>query len=275
MNHTFATLTAMHWLAVAFYALAALGNTWGILFQKEKVERAAYRLLGAGLLAHGAALLFWWHEVGHGPYIARHEILSAMAWVMLALFLGFCRFFPAIRPTSMLIFPSALLMIGLGIFFNPAVKELPPTFRGIWLVLHVSFYVVALPTILIALALSLGYVLKKRTGYAWVARLSEPEAMDVLAYRFAGFGFVFWSIGMLTGAIWAYDSWGRFWGWDPIETWSLITWGAFGLYLHLRRFFNLRGEKAAVLLGVCFLLSVVALFFVSLLDSSAHSEYFR
>ena len=275
MNNTFTILTAMHWLAVIFYALATIGNTWGLLFQRERAERTAYRILAAGLLVHGAALLFWWYEVGHGPYIARYEILSAMAWVMLALFLSFCRFFPAIGPTSILVFPSALLMIGLGIFFNPAVKELPLTFRGVWLVLHVSFYIVSLPTILIAVALSLGYVLRKRTGYAWVARLPERETMDLLAYRFAGFGFVFWSVAMLTGAIWAYDSWGRFWGWDPIETWSLITWGAFGLYLHLRRFFNLQGEGAAALLVLCFLLSVASLFFVPLLDSSIHSEYFR
>lgn len=275
MNKEFVALTVMHWLAVLFYTIATIGNTWGIIFQKAKAENSAYYLVVAGLLVHGVAVGFWWHTVGHGPYIARYEILSAMSWVMMALFLVFGRLFPLVRPASILVFPAALLLIGLAIFCNPAVKALPPTFRGIWLVLHVSFYIIALPTILIALALSFGNVLKKRTAYAWLARLPDPEVMDLLAYRFVGFGFVFWSIAMLTGSIWAYQAWGRFWGWDPIETWSLITWGGFGIYLHLRRFFNLEGERAAVFLIVCFVLAVVALFFVPLLESSVHSEYFR
>ncbi len=275
MNDVFVIQTAFHWLAVLFYVFATIANTWGILFSNGKAERAAYRLVGVGLLLHGVAILIWWRMVGHGPYLARYEILSAMAWVMIALFLVFCRPFPSVRPTSLLVFPAALLMIGLGIFFNPAVKELPPTFRGIWLVLHVSFYSISLPTILIALAFSFGYVLKKRTRYEWVDRLPETEAMDLLAYRFAGFGFVFWSIAMLTGAVWAYQAWGRFWGWDPIETWSLIAWASFGLYLHLRRFFSLKGEKAAAFFILCFACAVVSLFFVPLMDSSIHSEYFR
>ena len=275
MNNEFAILTAIHWLAVLLYVVATGGNTWGIIFQKEQAERLAYRLVTIGLLVHGAALLLWWYMVGHGPYLARYEILSAMAWGTMLTFLVFCKPFPAIRPASMLVFPSVVLLIGLGIFFNPAVKELPPTFRGIWLVLHVIFYMVSLATIIIAMALSLGYIQKKRTHYAWLARLPDPATLDLLAHRFAGFGFVFWSIAMLTGAVWAYQSWGRFWGWDPIETWSLITWGGFALYLHLRRFFGLKGEKAAALLLLCFLLSVASLFFVSHLGSSIHSEYFR
>ena len=275
MNNAFTILTGMHWLAVLLYVFATVGNTWGIIFQRERTERAAYRLVFIGLLVHGVALLLWWYMVGHGPYLARYEILSSLAWGTMLTFIVFCKPFPAIRPASLLVFPSVLLLIGLGIFFNPAVKELPPTFRGIWLVLHVVFYMISLATIIIALALSLGYIQKKRTNLAWVERLPAPATIDLLAYRFTGFGFVFWSIAMLTGAVWAYQSWGRFWGWDPVETWSLITWGGFGIYLHLRRFFGLQGEKAAALLIICFLLSIASLFFVPLLESSIHSEYFR
>ncbi len=275
MNNDFTILTGMHWSAVLLYVVATVGNTMGIIFQKEQTERLAYRLVITGLIIHSSALLFWWYVVGHGPYLARYEILSAMAWGTMLTFLLFSKPFPAIRPASLLVFPAVVLMIGLGIFFNPAVKALPPTFRGIWLVLHVIFYMISLATIIIALALSLGYIQRKRTSYSWLARLPEPAAMDLLAYRFTGFGFVFWSIAMLTGAVWAYQSWGRFWGWDPIETWSLITWGGFAIYLHLRRFFGLKEEKAAALLIICFLLSMASLFFVPLFDSSIHSEYFR
>lgn len=275
MNNDFAFITGLHWLTVLLYVAATVSNTCEIILQQKQLERLTHRLVSAGLVVHSLALLCWWYTVGHGPYLARYEILSSMAWGTMLTFLIFCRFFPAIRPTSLLVFPSVLLLIGLGIFFNPAVKALPPTYRGIWLVLHVLFYMISLATIIIAFALSLGYIQKRRTSLAWARKLPEPAVVDMLAHRFAGFGFVFWSIAMLTGSVWAYQSWGRFWGWDPIETWSLITWGGFALYLHLRHFFGLKGEKAATLLIICCLLSIVALFFVPLVESSIHSEYFR
>jgi len=268
-------MTTIHWVAVIFYAFAAIGNTWGMIFQKKHAERIAFYLLTAGLIVHGGGILYWWDVVGHGPYLSRNEILSAMAWGTIVSFLVFSRNFPAIRPASILVFPSAILMIALGLFFSPAIKTLPPSYRGIWLVLHVVFYIVSLATIVIALALSLGYVLKKRTRYKWLAQLPDSAIIDMSAYRFVGFGFVFWLIAMLAGSLWAYDSWGRFWGWDPTETWSLISLGLFGLYLHLRHFFGLMGEKAAVLFILCFIVSLISLFFIPLLESSIHSVYFR
>jgi ABC-type transport system involved in cytochrome c biogenesis permease subunit len=106
-------------------------------------------------------------------------------------------------------------------------------------------------------------------------RLPAVDDADVLAYRAAGITFVFWGIGMLTGSVWAYYAWGRFWGWDPIETWSLITWLLLGLYLHLRRFFGWRQRRAAVMFVACFTLAVCTLFLTSLILRSVHAAYFQ
>lgn len=275
MNNPFALVTAIHWGAVLIYALATVCNSAGIIFRKERAIVVANRLLPAGLAIHGAGLLYWWRLVGHGPYIGRFEVLSSQAWLALALFLVFRRLFPRVAPASLLVYPAAFLMIAAGLFFSPEAKLLPPTLRSVWLVLHVTFYKISVCTLLIALAFSVFIILRRRLGAPWLARLPDPETMDLLAFRFAGFSFTFWAIAMLAGSIWAYQSWGRFWGWDPIETWSLITWGGFGLYLHLRRFFGWQGERAAYLYLLCFLLSVVSLYFTPLLNSSIHSEYFR
>jgi ABC-type transport system involved in cytochrome c biogenesis permease subunit len=80
---------------------------------------------------------------------------------------------------------------------------------------------------------------------------------------------------MLTGSIWANNAWGRYWGWDPVETWSLITWLLFGAYLHARRFYGWKGRKAAWLLVICFGLALMSLFGTSLITRSIHSVYFR
>lgn len=270
-----AIVTGIHWGAVLCYVLATLVNTYGLIFRNEKLEKRGYLIASAGLLVHGAAIVYWWRIVGHGPYMARHEVLSSNAWIVLALFLILVRIFPKIRGASIIVFPSTFLLIAIGLFFNPEVRKLPPTLRSIWLVLHVMFYKIALGTLLVALAFSLFYILKRRTTLRLCERLPDMETIDLYAHRFAGFGFVFWAIAMLAGSIWAYQSWGRFWGWDPVETWSLVTWGMFGIYLHLRRFFGWGGERSAWLFIVCFILSLASIFFTPLIESSIHSEYFR
>ena len=109
----------------------------------------------------------------------------------------------------------------------------------------------------------------------WLGKLPDSPVLDLNAYRFAGFGFIFWAIGMLAGSIWAYKSWGRYWGWDPVETWSLITWLIFGIYLHLRRSFRWSGSKAAWFFFLCFFMSLIASFVTSHMGSSIHAEYFK
>ena len=275
MTNDFVLVTSIQWAAVVIYVIAAVVNTWGIIFGKERPEKLSYGIALAGLAVHGVALGIWWRAVGHGPYITRHEVLSSMAFMIVAFFVPAARSIPRIRPASILVFPAAFLFVALSIFVSPKVANLPPTLRSIWLVLHVCFYKIALAPMLVALAFSIFYLMKRRSSAPWLARLPDTETMDLLAGRFAGFGFVFWGVGMLAGSIWAYQSWGRFWGWDPIETWSLITWVAFGIHLHLRRFFRFTGEKSAVFFILCFMLSLLTLFFMPLIGASIHSEYFK
>lgn len=271
----FMVYVLLHWGAVIMYAVATVSNVFGLIFDKERTEGISYYIAYTGFAAHSLAILYWWNITGHGPYITRNEVLSSDAWIMLVLFLVFSRLFPRIKPASIIVFPATFLLIALGLFFNPEIESLPPTFRSIWLVMHISFYKIALATIIVAVSFSVFYILKKRTRISWLTKLPELESIDIYAYRFAGFGFTFWAIAMLAGSIWAHQSWGRFWGWDPVETWSLITWAVLGLHLHLRRFFSWRGERSAFLYLACFAVSVFSLFFAVHSSISIHSEYFK
>lgn len=275
MNDSLVVDITLHWCAVLLYVGATILNTYGVIFEKNKLERTGFFLVLLGLTVHSAALLYRWSVADHGPYISKYEVLSSNAWVALVLFLIFRRSFPRIKPSSIVIYPAVFLLIAIGLFLSPDIKKVPPTLNSIWLVVHVIFYKISLGTLIIALAFSFFYVLKKKTILRWTLKLPELSVMDSFAYRFAGFGFIFWAIAMLAGSIWAFQSWGRFWGWDPIESWSLVTWIFFGIYLHLRRFFGWQGEKAAWFFFLCFLMSLLALFFTPLIDSSIHSEYFK
>lgn len=263
------------WAVVIIYVLTTIANVAGVMFEKKRLERLSYAGAWTGLALHSVIIAIWWKQVGHGPYMAPSEVLSSDSWMVMFCYLLFLRIYPRIRETSLVAFPASFLMLALSLFYNPGIRTLPTTFRSIWLVIHIGLYKVSLATLVIGVAFSVFYLRKSRKSSPWLERLPDCATLDTYAYRFAAFGFIFWTIGMMAGSIWAYQSWGRFWAWDPVETWSLITCLLFGLYLHLRRFFRLQGGRAAWFYICCFAVSLLAVFVMSHLSTSIHSQYFK
>ncbi|MBN1192624.1 MAG: cytochrome c biogenesis protein CcsA [Coriobacteriia bacterium] len=274
MQQALAVETPAHIVALVLYALAAGLTMFGAIMRRPTLERAGRAAALAGLLVHSAALVLRWYGTGHGPFLTHYEVLSSNAWTVMALFalVSWKRSEP--RALAAFIYPAALLVLGIGVYTGSEVEMLPPTFTGVWLGLHVCFYFVAFAAAVISLSHSAGLVIHDTAFGARLPKLPDSATLDRESYRFAGLTFAFWGVGMLTGAIWAHYSWGRFWGWDPVETWSLVTWFVYGIYLHSRRFYGLKGKRAALLLLLGFLLAVGSLFFTSFLTTSLHSAYF-
>jgi len=101
--------------------------------------------------------------------------------------------------------------------------------------------------------------------------LPPSATLDRLAYRFIQFGFPIWTFGVLCGAIWAQQTWGRYWGWDPKETWSFITWTIFAGYLHARATAGWRGTKAAAVALVGFVSLLITYYAVNLWIAGLHT----
>lgn len=263
----------LHLLAAAAYGAAfavllvniVLGKPW---------ERPSAWLGICGLAVHVAAVITRWVAVGHGPMLTKYENLSsyALATALFAVYFAMRR--QAMRPVGLVLYPVAFMLIGVGVFTGPEAVNLPPTFSGIWLVMHVCFYFVAFATALTAVATSFMLAMRSRLAARSEAEVASAAELDASAYRYAGLAFAFWGIGMLTGSIWAYNAWGRYWGWDPVETWSLITWFTLGLYLHARRFLGWDGMRAAWLLLASFALALMSLFGTTFLMGSLHGVYF-
>jgi len=172
--------------------------------------------------------------------------------------------------------PACILLVALGLFSNPALKELPPSLRSVWLVFHIGFAKLAAAAFLLSLGSAVLVLLRERgSKSAWVARMPSSEVLDALGLRFVGFGFLFWTMTTVAGAIWANESWGRYWGWDVIETWSLITWLVYGTFLHARLFFKLKGTRAAWASIACFAILMLTLFILPFLLPSLHAAYFQ
>jgi cytochrome c-type biogenesis protein CcsB len=106
----------------------------------------------------------------------------------------------------------------------------------------------------------------------WLAsRLPESTRLDAMAYRIHAFMFPLWTFAITAGAIWAENAWGRYWGWDPKETWAFITWVAYAAYLHARATAGWKGRRAAYIALVAFGCFVFNYIGVNILISGLHS----
>jgi cytochrome c-type biogenesis protein CcsB len=272
----FAREVTLHWIGVGCYVVSAalFGNA--VVFGQPQRIPWARRAALLGLLPHGVAILLRWHAVGHGPYMLKYEVLSSNAWVAVAFLSVFLWRRPAWSAIAIVVMPVAILAIALGLFSSPEARELPPTLRSVWLVFHVTFAKLAAASFLLSLASSVLLLLERSPqAGSWLARLPRADSLDAYTVRFVGFGFIFWTTAVIAGAIWANQSWGRYWGWDAIETWSLVTWLVYGTFLHARAFFRL-GPRATAWSAVgAFAIFVLTIAILPFLMPSLHSAYFQ
>jgi ABC-type transport system involved in cytochrome c biogenesis permease subunit len=125
---------------------------------------------------------------------------------------------------------------------------------------HVALGKVFLGAVLVAVGLS-GMIL---------ARLPRPEALEELAFRFMAIGFVFETLMLVSGAIWAQDAWGRYWAWDPLETWAFLTWLSLAAFLHARVAFRLSPRASALMILGVFALAFLTFFGVPFVSTAPH-----
>ena len=268
--------TILHWVAVGLYILATILFAHALLWNHPARARWGLGLTAAGLLPHSVALIVRWIEVGHGPYMMKYEVLSSNAWMAIVMLLIVLWRRPSLAGLALVALPGSILMVGLGLLTSPEARDLPPTLRSIWLGFHVFFNSLAVGAFLLSFAAAV-ILLRKLKGASsrWLERFPAVDVLDAYTVRYVGFAFVFWSTTIVTGAIWANQSWGRYWGWDPIESWSLVTWLCYGTLLHLRRFYRLGPKATAWITIACFALSILTVFIFPFLIPSMHSAYFQ
>ena len=161
--------------------------------------------------------------------------------------------------------------------------ELVPALHSYWLAIHVTAAIVCVGAFTVGAALSALYLVveaaetrvannapAKRID-ALANRLPSADRLDLMAYRIHAFMFPLWTFAVIAGAIWAEAAWGRYWGWDPKETWAFITWVIYAAYLHARVTVGWRGRKAAyiALAGISAIL--INYFVVNILIPGLHS----
>ena len=161
---------------------------------------------------------------------------------------------------------AILLTLGTAVtlLYRPS-SPLVPALKSPWLVIHVSAAIISGGVFLLANFIAATYLIldryeQKGARPIWMQKFPTLESLDNFSYRLIALVFPLWTFSVIAGAIWAEAAWGRYWGWDPKETWAFITWVAYAAYLHARVTIGWRGRKAAwlcLLAGSTFLFNYI------------------
>lgn len=267
----------MAWSAVTAYAVTAILFVIGVVFVKASLTRCAIVLTIVGAAPHAGAIIARWVGVGHGPYLGFHEVASLLAFLSVLAFIGLVAKYRGFALAGPAVMPVAFLMLGLAMLVSKDAEELTVTLTSYWLVIHVIFANLAYGAYLASFALGAAYLLQRRGSVGRfsriIERLPEEDIVDTLAFRFVAAGFILEGAMIASGAIWANEAWGRYWAWDPMETWSLIAWLVYAAYLHLRLTMGWKGERAAWLAVAALPVIVFSLLGVPVAFRSIHGAY--
>jgi cytochrome c-type biogenesis protein CcsB len=216
----------------------------------EKVARIATAMMILGFLLLVAGVVARGISAGRVPWGNMYEFSITGAMAFSGAYLAALRKYD-LRWLGLIVSIAVLLTLGTAVtvLYRPS-APLVPALKSTWLVIHVSAAIVSGGVFLLANAIAAAYLYldameSKGERTAWAKRLPSLETLDQLSYRLVAFVFPLWTFAVIAGAIWAESAWGRYWGWDPKETWAFITWVAYAAYLHARVTIGWRGRKAA------------------------------
>jgi len=254
--------TTFLYIACLFYALS-FGLTY---YGREGFPYRRLLFLSiTGLLAHSVSLALRWDRVGHGPFINLYEILSSNLWSLLLAYLLFLIWAREHRPAGRYIVPLLALLMFWLLISESRDTHLPATYNTIWLYFHVFSGKFFLGLLMLASGVAIFELLRARSA----TEQGKLMASRSLSYRLLAFAFCFESLMLIFGAIWAQDAWGRYWAWDPLETWAFLTWMSVIFVLHWRLSHSRQAIYAALVVG-CFALAFLTFFGVPLVSTAPH-----
>ena len=218
--------------------------------------RGAIGLTFLGLALHLTGVVTRGVAVHRVPWGDMYEFVTALTCVTVVFFVVLMMRY---RAWHLGVFVMAAVVIALGlaqtVIYTPA-GPLVPALKSYWLAIHVAAMTLSVGIFFVAAVLGVVYLFAERytrrvaagqspANHGIMRRLPGAEELDRLTYRTVVFGFPIWTFGIIAGAIWADQAWGRYWGWDPVETWAFITWVVYACYLHARATAGWRGKRAA------------------------------
>ncbi len=268
------------------YLFSTLLYVAGAVFRTAKVWAFATIFTFCAWLIQTGGIALRWSEsyqqgIGHAPLTNMYESVVFFAWMIVLIYLVIELRFKT-KAIGVVALPFAFLAMAYASFstnINKTITPLIPALQSNWLISHVITCFVGYASFAIAASLGMLYLYQYFTtpkdggkidtqAKAWVPSFST---MDSIIHSTMFFGFIWLSVGIVTGAIWANSAWGTYWSWDAKETWSLITWFFYAVVLHARYTKGLKGSSIAFLSIVGFVSVLFTYYGVNFLLSGLHS----
>ncbi len=251
--------TILSWVTFIYFA-AFVFYLFRMILGREFWGKLATWTALAGLVAQSVALIIRWKTsydlgMGHAPLSNFYESLIFFAWTIVLLYL-LMEWRLKNRSIGVFVIPVAFLLMAYASIapgINNRIEPLIPALQSNWLTSHVLTCFMGYAAFTVAFALGLMLLIKSATGEnssragVFMRLLPTEYQMDELIYSSTALGFIFLTLGIVTGSVWAHYAWGSYWSWDPKETWSLITWIVYAVMLHVRLVRGWRGKRMAMM----------------------------
>ncbi|AOY77449.1 c-type cytochrome biogenesis protein CcsB [Clostridium formicaceticum] len=229
-----------------FYGLSVLAYFVFFMFRNEKFSNYGSLLVKLGVIFHTVALASRSVEASRLPLSNQYEFATTFAWGIAVSFVGF-EWKYKFKALGTFVTPLIVLVAFYAALQSKEIRPLMPALQSNWITIHVSTAIFSYGAFAIGCGVSMMYLIRDRlkedpfiTKY-----MPTSEILDSISYRAIALGFIMLTVVIISGAIWAEKAWGRYWQWDPKETWSFITWIIYAIYLHVRLSKGWKNKKAA------------------------------
>jgi cytochrome c-type biogenesis protein CcsB len=250
----------------------------------DRFGRIAVGLTVIGAVVHASSIAVRGAAVDRVPWGNMYEFASVVGLIAVLAFLISLARAPQIRYLGLFVMlPVILVMFLAGTVLYAKASPLVPALQSYWLAIHVSAAASAEGILMTSAVITVLFLTRQRYDKRVAARLPvrfpislggrlpEPATLDRVAYRAVAFAFPIYTFGVIAGAIWAEAAWGRYWGWDPKETWAFIAWVIYAAYLHARATAGWKGRSAAWINLLGFSAMTFNFFVVNIVISGLHS----
>ena len=254
------------------YAFSAVMYIAGWIFKQEMPGKLGTGTAILAAVANAAGMLLRWREsyalgMGHAPLSNLYESLVFFALTIIVLYLFMER---KLENKHLGAFAAPLAFFAMAYAslspnISDRIQPLLPALKSNWLIAHVLTCFLGYAAFAIAFAMSIIYLVKEVNDGPLMQRLPVREMLDELTHQMIMFGFLFLTLGIITGSVWANSAWGTYWSWDPKETWSLITWFIYATLLHARLMRGWSGKRIAILSLIGFMAVMFTYFGVNYL----------
>jgi len=261
-------LNIIFFASLVLYLLATITQFIYIAMKKDMLNKVSWYLFLLAFLLNTAYIVTRGVVASRLPLSNQFEFSTAFAWGIALMYIVVYLKFKA-QWISAVAMPAVFLLLSYAALLPKEITELMPALKSVWFGLHIGCAVFSYAAFVIAGCIGVIYLYRLKKGET--ENSNNLIQMDYLSYRIICLGFLLLTVVILSGCVWAEQAWGTFWSWDPKETWALITWIVYAIYLHQRLRKDWRGKKMAIFAIVSIIFVLFTFIGVNTLMSGLHS----